>query len=220
MKHNQKRKSGTAHKIATIFGAVLCLLLLPILIINSILIVRSFVNQDEVPSVGGIFPLIVLTDSMYPDIQSGDLIICHTAEPEQIQVGDVIAFFDPAGNGTSIVTHSVAQITEAGGQTAWITRGIANNANDAMPVPADKLVGVYRGRVPGFGHVVMFMQSTTGLIVCVICPILLLVGWDLLRRRQYEKRKQADTEELLRELKELRAQKAQQVGFDQRPLPR
>lgn len=98
---NDEKKTGAAHKAATILGAILCVILLPVLIINITLIIRSLVHQDEVPSVGGIFPLIVLTDSMYPEIQSGDLIICRTEEPENI--GDVIAFFDPAGNGSSIV---------------------------------------------------------------------------------------------------------------------
>lgn len=149
---------------------------------------------------------------MYPDIQSGDLIICRTEEPENIREGDVIAFFDPAGSGTSVVTHSVAAITQSDGQTAWITRGIANNADDAVPVPADKLVGVYRMRIPGLGNVVMFMQTTAGLIICVVCPILLLIGWDIIRRRRYEKRKQADTDALLQELEELRAQKRRADG--------
>jgi len=205
---NDEESKGIVHKIATIFGAVLCVVLIPILIINITLIVRSFANRDKVPSVGGIFPLIVLTDSMYPDIQSGDLIICRTEKPENIMVGDVIAFYDPAGNGSSVVTHSVAEITELGGQTAWITRGIANNANDSMAVPADNLVGVFRRRIPGLGHVVMFMQTTTGVILCVVCPILLLVVWDIVRRRRYEKRKQEDTDALMQELEELRAQKA------------
>lgn len=208
---NGKEKSGTAHRLASVIGVVICAILLPILIINITLIVRSIADQDEVPSVGGIFPLIVLTDSMYPKIQSGDLIFCHKEEPENISEGDVIAFFDPAGNGTSIVAHSVADVTEVDGQTAWITRGIANNVDDAVPVPADKLVGVYRTRIPGLGNAVMFMQSTAGMIVCVVCPILLLIVWDILRRRRYEKRKKADTDALLRELEELRVQKEKQT---------
>lgn len=205
-----KKKTSATHKLATIIGTVLCVILLPILIINITLIVHSYVNPDKVPSIGGTFPLIVLTDSMYPDIKSGDLIICRTEDPKNIHKGDVIAFFDPAGNGTSIVTHSVADITEVDGKTAWITRGIANNTNDAMPVPADKLVGIYQTRVPGLGNVVMFMQTTAGLIICVICPIILLVAWDILRRRKYDKSKQEDTDALLEELEELRAQKAKQ----------
>ena len=204
-----KEKASTGYKIQTIIGIVLCVILIPILLLNISLIVRSLTDPEEVPSVGGYLPLIVLTDSMYPQIQSGDMIICHTDEPQNIQVGDVIAFFDPAGNGTSVVTHKVIELTEVDGEVAWVTQGIANNAADFLPVPAKNLVGVYESRIPGLGNVVMFMQSTTGLIVCVVLPILLLIGWDILRRRKHEKKSQQDTEALLKELEELRAQKAQ-----------
>lgn len=219
MNETKETQNGSLrHTLLTVLGAVLCVILIPILVINISLIVKSYLHKDEVPSLGGVFPLIVLTDSMYPEIQSGDLIICRTEEPENIREGDVIAFFDPAGNGTSIVTHSVAEVREKDGQIEWITRGIANNADDAAPVPGDKLVGVYRRRIPGLGNVVMFMQTTAGLIICVVCPILLLVGWDVLRRRRYEKKKQADTDALLRELEELRAQKEKQAE-DDTPAP-
>ena len=184
---------------------LLCIILIPILIINCILIVKSF-TSEEVPDVAGILPLIVLTDSMYPVIQSGDLIICHTEAPENVQVGDVIAFFDPAGNGTTIVTHRVIEVTENG----WRTKGDNNNAEDRLTVPADKLVAVYEGtRLSGLGDVALFMQSTTGLIVCVVCPILLLVGYDMIRRRQYEKANKQDTDALMKELEELRRMKAE-----------
>ncbi len=204
---NNNGKAGVAHKIATIFGAVLCVLLLPILVINITLIVRSVVNQDKVPSVGGLCPLIVLTDSMYPKIQSGDLIICHTEKPENIREGDIIAFFDPAGNGSSIVTHRVVAVTQENGSLAWKTKGDANNVEDDISVPAKNLVGVYRSRIPGAGNVAMFMQTTQGLILCVICPIVLLVGYDIIRRRMYEKAHKQDTEALLKELEELRKMK-------------
>ncbi len=200
-------KTGVGHKLATILGAVLCVLLLPILIINITLIVRSFVDQEKVPSVAGICPLIVLTDSMYPEIQSGDLIICHTEKPENIRVGDVIAFFDPEGNGSSVVTHRVVEVTQENGSLAWKTKGDANNTEDRVSVPAKNLVGVYRSRIPGAGNIAMFMQTTQGLILCVICPIVLLVGYDIIRRRIYEKSHKQDTEALLKELEELRKMK-------------
>ena len=54
----------------------------------------------------------------------------------------------------------------------------------------------------------MFMQSTTGLIICVVFPIILLVGYDIVRRRIYEKNKKDDTAALMAELEALRAEKA------------
>jgi signal peptidase len=205
-----KEKSTAAHKVFTIIGIILCIILVPILIINVTLIAKSFINKDEVPNVGGILPLIVLTDSMYPEIESGDLIIDSTIQAAEVKVGDVISFFDPEGNGTSIVTHRVVEITEENGQRMFRTRGDNNNTDDKSLVPGDKLVGIYKSRIAGAGNVAMFMQSTTGLIVCVLLPIILLVGYDLIRRRIYEKGKKKDTDALMAELEALRAEKAKQ----------
>lgn len=203
-----KEKVSLTHKVLTVIGIVLCVILLPILLINITLIAKSFINKDEVPSIGGMLPLIVLTDSMYPEIQSGDLILCTTAEAAQVEVRDVISFFDPAGNGTSIVTHRVVEIVDEAGEIFFRTRGDNNNTEDKELVPAENLVGVYKIRIAGAGHIAMFMQSTAGLIVCVVLPILLLVGYDMIRRRIYEKNKQSDTAVLLAELEALRAEKA------------
>ena len=146
---------------------------------------------------------------MYPEIESGDLIICNTAEAEDIKVKDVISFFDPAGNGTSIVTHRVIEIVEKDGGLFFRTRGDNNNTEDKDLVPAENLVGVYKMRIAGVGHIAMFMQSTAGLIICVVLPIVLLVGYDIIRRRIYEKNNKQDTDALLAELAALRAEKAE-----------
>ena len=186
----EKQKNSLGHNILTVIGVILCIILIPILVVNCILIVKSY-TSEEVPDVGGYLPLIVLTDSMYPIIESGDLIICHTQEPEDIAVGDVIAFFDPAGNGSSIVSHRVLEVIEENGEISWRTKGDNNNTEDRLPVPADKLVAVYEDiRIPGFGNVALFMQTTPGLIVCVVLPMLLLIGYDMIRRKLYEKAEQ------------------------------
>ena len=211
----EKQQASPLHKVLPVIGTVLCIIQIPILIINCTLIIKSF-TSEEVPSVAGKLPLIVLTDSMYPVIQSGDLIICSTAQPEEIETGDVIAFFDPAGNGTTIVTHRVLEVTELDGQTAWRTKGDNNNTEDRLLVTGEKLVAVYEGtRLAGFGNVALFMQTTPGLIVCVVCPILLLVGYDMIRRRMYEKANKQDTDQLLAELEELRRLKAEKEKVEQ-----
>ena len=215
MNQSAPSTADAKQKVLTIIGTVLCIILLPILIINLTLIAKSYLNKDEVPSLGGVFPMIVLTDSMYPEIASGDLIICNTAEADEIQVNDVISFFDPMGSGTSVVTHRVLEVIAEDGQLSFRTKGDNNNAEDQVLVPQDKLVGIYRNRIPGLGHVAMFMQTTPGLILCVVCPVLLMVGFDMLRRKKYEKAKQQDTDALLAELEALRALKAEKEKQEQ-----
>lgn len=203
------KTSTKSNQVLNIIGIVLCVILVPILVVNCTLIVKSWINKDEVPSIGGVMPLIVLTDSMYPDIKSGDIIICKEADAESIVVGDDISFFDPAGNGSSIVTHRVIEIIQENGNISFRTKGINNNTEDRVVVPADKLVGKYTGvRIALAGNIALFMQTVPGLIVCVVVPIVLLVGYDMIRRKKYEKSHGADVEVLLAELEELKAANA------------
>ena len=197
--------SDKLHKTLTIIGTVMCVILVPILIVNCTLLIKSFIHKDQVPDFGGTLPLIVLTDSMYPDIKSGDLIICKTVDAADIEVGDVISFYDPAGNGTTVVTHMVIDVINENGKISFKTKGTNNNTEDRLPVSADKLIAEYTGiRIPGAGQAAIFMQSTTGLIVCVVLPILLFVGYDVIRRRMYEKNQNQDVAALMAELERLK----------------
>lgn len=201
----EKDNSTKLHKALTIVGWVLCVILVPILIVNCTLLVKSFTNKDEIPDFGGRLPLIVLTDSMYPEIKSGDVIICKTIEAEDVEVGDVISFYDPESRGTAVVTHEVIEIIDEDGKLSFRTKGINNNAEDRLPVSADKVIAEYTGiRIPAAGHIAIFMQSTAGLIVCVVLPIILFVGYDVIRRRLYEKNKGDDVEALKAELEALK----------------
>lgn len=207
-KKKEKKTNSVSHKILTILGTIFCVIMIPMLVINCSLIIKSHTDTDLVPNIGGIFPMIILTDSMDPVFSSGDLIICRRAEPKDIKQGDVICFYDPAGNGITTVTHRVMAVTtDENGDPAWQTKGDANNTEDAQLVPARNLLGTYQKHFSDLGNIAMFTQTTQGLIVCVVCPIILFVAYDMIRRRMYEKEKQADTKVLLEELNTLRAEK-------------
>ncbi len=203
---SKQENSSKLHKTLTIIGIVMCVILIPILIINVTLIVKSFVNKDEVPSFGGTVPFIVLTDSMSPDIKGGDLIICKKIDAKDVTVDMVISFYDPAGNGTSVVTHKVIEVIDENGALFFRTKGINNNDADKKLVPAKNVIAEYTGIHFGYvGYVAIFMQSTEGLLICIILPIILFVGYDMIRRKKYEKNKNADMAVLMAELEALRS---------------
>ena len=204
-------------KILNIIGIVLCVLMIPILIVNCSLLIKSLVS-DDVPSFGGRIPLIVLTESMEPKINGGDIIICHVPSEEDIKnikKGDIISFFDPKG-GTSIVTHQVyTDPYVKNGKLYFDTWGVNNVKADGspdpdnVPVPETKLVGIYKGtRIPFLGSVAMFMQSTWGLIVCIFIPLAALVSFEVIRRKKQDKVKDSDIEALMAELQALKAAQA------------
>ena len=58
---NRKRKKIT---LSGIIGGLLCLLFIPVIVINLVLIINSYINPEELPGVLGIKPAIVLSGSM------------------------------------------------------------------------------------------------------------------------------------------------------------
>ena len=166
--NRQREKRSVIHKVGNAAGIVLSGILIFILSMNCILIFKSLTNMEKVPGIGGIIPMIVLTDSMYPQIQSGDLIVCRTREADKVR-------------------------------------------EDQALVPAENLVGIYRHRVAGLGSAAMFLQTTQGMILCVICPILLMVVCDTICRRRNERSEKKAADALRAELETLRAEKEKHI---------
>ena len=189
----------------TVLGICLCVVLIPLLICNISLIIQAYKNPDEVPGINGYKPMMVLTDSMSPTIKSGDLIVIKEVDPNSLKVGDIITFFDPAGNGQTTVTHTIKSICTENGVLMFETQGDNNNAPDRLLVEAEAVIGIYGFRLPLVANGVMFMQTVPGLVLCIFGPMGIFILFDLKRRREYEKQQELEREGLLAELSSLRS---------------
>lgn len=213
-KETENKKKSGRQKALTIVGIILCVLLVPILVVNVTMIVKSYTNPDEYPSFLGYNLMIVLSPSMEETINPGDLILVKNAEPDEVHGesvtgasdGDIISFFDPDSEKHSVLTHRCVKVNSDG---TFTTKGDNNISEDLNPCPPDNLIGKYITRIPGAGNVAMWLQTTPGLIVCVAVPIVLLIAYDLIMKKRYEKNKKKDTDALLAELESLRAQQAE-----------
>ncbi len=221
----KEEKAGLGYRILTVVGIALCVLLTPILIINCTLFIKGTVNKDKVPSFCTYVPLIVLTGSMEDEFPAGSLIITKEVSAEKVKEGDIISYYDPKSNTGAIVSHKVRFIQEdADGSLVFYTYGTANlskefdavTESDCEKIPEEAFIGRYTGvRFKGLGDAAMYMQTTQGFIVCVFVPALLLVGYDILRRRLSEKKHTEDKDELMKELEELRKLKAEQGNSEE-----
>ncbi len=184
-------KGGALQTVLNVFGVLLCVIFIPIIILNVMMIVRSYTDPDHIPSVFGYSPVIVLSGSMSPAFEAGDMIILQETDPYTLKVNDVICYMEEE----SAVTHRIMEIQERDGQPLYITQGDANETEDVTPVTPDQIQGKYTGiRIGGAGDFVIFLQSTPGMLIFIGGPVLLFVLWDLLRRmlssRQEKKEKQ------------------------------
>lgn len=175
---NNQNNCSSIRGPCNVIAIILCVILIPILVINCCLIINSLSNPDGIPSLGKYSPLIVLTESMEPKIKSGDLIVCKKVSSDYIEEEMIISFFEPTGDGQTVVTHRINRIEldEETNTIYYYTQGINNNIEDRNPVPFENVIGVYTGfRLPLIGKIILFIQNPIGLLICIAIPILIFV---------------------------------------------
>ncbi len=223
-----REKGNALHTAANVIGIVLCVVFIPLIIFNMVLIIRSYINPDKLPTVFGVSPVIVLSGSMWPEFNAGDMILVQETDPAALREGDVICYF--ADGPENAVTHRIVEIQDREGQRVFVTRGDANNTEDTIVVTSDMVQGKYMGiYIAGLGNVAVFLQSTPGMLLCILTPLGLFLLWDAFRRMVSSRKEkeeaaaaQAETESMEEELRRLRAQMAQrdQSGTDRSDDPR
>lgn len=209
-----EKKRSVGSLIVNILGAALCVIFIPLIILNTTLIVKSYTDPDKLPMVFGVSPVIVLSGSMVPVFRAGDMIFLKEVDPATLQIDDIICYF--AEGKETAVTHKIVEIQEQDGQRVFITKGDANNVEDRIAVTYDMVQGKYTGfYIAGLGDLAIFLQSTAGMVVCIVCPLLLIVLWDVVRRMVSSRKKEGSSKAMEEELERLRAQVAQQQAEEQ-----
>ena len=138
-------------------------------------------------SIFGYNMYIITTDSMKPNINSGDIIIINKADKENLKVGDVITFSQPEG----LITHRIVKIEE----DEYITKGDNNNIEDEKKVKYEQIKGRKVMKIPFLGKVVILLQDEVYIIVIIIIVLLIYLNVqtreekDRIRR---EKKERAD----------------------------
>lgn len=133
------------------------------------------------PLVLGWRPYTVLTGSMRPNIQPGDVVMDRPMKVSDADVGDVVTFSDPSRNG-ALVTHRIRSITRGPLQTDVETRGDANNVSERWSIKTTDKVGRVVYVIPKVGHVANRIKNhPAGILLLVVVPVL-LVGVGVVRR--------------------------------------
>ena len=175
---SEDKKKG---KVFTVVGIALCVVLIPILIINLTLIIKSFVYPDKVPGFMGYKPFIVLSGSMEPEFYAGDIVLVKEAPTGTLTTGDIIAF----RLNNSVVTHRIIEINDSEGKREYFTKGDNNTTEDNIAITDDMVEGKYLFRISGVGNFALFMQTPLGMVLFIAVPLILFILYDMLRRRHY-----------------------------------
>ena len=129
-------------------------------------------DTNQVASLAGFTPLSVVSDSMAPTFQAGDLIVIRKCDPAKLETGDIITFHTIINNEYALNTHRIDRIEEQNGMRSYVTKGDNNAAADTHIISDGDIVGQYALRLPGFGHVVTFLSSSMGFLLVIVLPLL------------------------------------------------
>ena len=178
-----KNKKSTGKKIWDIVSTILVILYTVIVLVLAVAIFSSKATGH--PSLFGYSFLYVETDSMEGDepdsLFVGDFVVCKEQNNlySDLEKGDIIAYREmeqkyddngaPLGEPYEVV--KIHRIIDFDGDF-FITKGDNVDQADPVSVSPIKVLGVYTGtRISNLGAAFKFMQSPTGIFVCMVLPM-------------------------------------------------
>lgn len=165
-------------------GQVLSVMLLGTVVLGGLALVA-------VPKATGSRPLTVLTGSMTPTYQPGDVVIVKPTDAKNLQIGDAITFQAESDN-PQLTTHRIQGVVLTSEGRAYVTQGDANGAADPMPIKPEQVRGTVWYSVPYVGYAATWASGGTlrTLIDLAAAGLVLyggyLIGAGLLDRRRRE----------------------------------
>lgn len=166
---NFEKSGKTLYLAKKILSVIIYLIIIPVIAINFIILTKSYISPNAIPSIFGIKTFVIVSKSMEPTIMTGDAIFSIEPKKENIKINDVISFHDKQ----DINTHRIINILSENGVTKYITKGDNNKNPDKDKVTFDKIEGVYQFKLAGFGKIANIIKGKATLVVLLIFLILI-----------------------------------------------
>ena len=100
-------------------------------------------------------PIVIATNSMYPTIERGDIVIKDRLDVEDAKIGDVIIY---DLNGASII-HRIIQINKTSEGMFFVTKGDNNTSPDALYVQESQIHGKIITTIPKAGYPTLWLRQ-------------------------------------------------------------
>lgn len=118
----------------------------------------------------------VVTGSMEPKYNIGDVLIAKEKDPSEIKVGDAISYLAEKGEiKNNVVTHEVVNITRnEKGEYLFHSKGLVNLVEDPV-VHESQLYGVVVYKTKILSYIRKIISTDIGMLVLIIIPILYII---------------------------------------------
>lgn len=156
-------------------GIFISIVLWAVILLAALFAFTTLATKDSshVANLAGFTPLNVVSDSMAPTFQAGDLIIIRSCDPASLKEGDIVTFHTIINNEFALNTHRIAEIQGQADARSYVTKGDNNDIADIHMITDGDIVGKYVARLPHFGRVVEFLSSSMGFLLVIVLPLLI-----------------------------------------------
>lgn len=152
------------------------------LIVASVLfvvILQRASNNDI--ALGGIRIFNIVSESMVPKYNIGDVLVVKSIEPQNIKVGDDIAYIGQESTfNQKIVTHQVIKIDYENGEYIFHTKGIANILEDPL-VHQNQVFGKVVYKIWILSFISKILSNVYVVFFGIFVPIVILTFWTILK---------------------------------------
>ncbi|MDQ1364233.1 MAG: signal peptidase, partial [Acidimicrobiaceae bacterium] len=145
------RRRGAWRIIKGIVSTVAGFILAAVALLAIVVAVSTHFSSDGQAGLLSHPVMSVLSGSMAPAINTGDLVVDNKLTPAQaanLHVGQIISFRAAPGS-SQIFTHRIAEVEPLpNGVVGYVTKGDANDSRDGPVTPSTNVVGLYESRIP------------------------------------------------------------------------
>lgn len=174
MKKLEKIKKIKENKVVKfIYNFIYTILVILALLVLAVVIMQRVSNNNL--SLGNYRIFNIISQSMIPKYDIGDVLVSKKIDPSKIKMGDDVVYKGEEGSfKDKIVTHQVIATYQENGKYKFSTKGIANDQVDPM-ITEDQVYGVIVYKIKTLS---LISKMTTNLYVfyfIIFVPVVILI---------------------------------------------
>jgi signal peptidase len=151
-------------------------------ILICVLVIASMKSSTGMAQLFGYSLLSVQSESMEPVFYKGDLIVIKCTDENMVfNEGEIITFTAYNDYGKKFLnTHRIIKKHTSSVRNSYVTKGDNADSADSRKVYQNFVLGKYTGhKLSGFGTVLDYVSSGTGVLVFVVFPSLVIIIWQI-----------------------------------------
>lgn len=168
------------------------IIIIPLLLYNIVLILQAVIKPQKTPSIFGIKTYVIVSGSMMPNLNIGDIAIIKEEKTENLKKGDIISF----RRGKLVITHRIENVIITDGNREYVTKGDNNNVQDNEMVKEKEIEGKLIAKIPYLGKLTLILKNETVIIMFfIIYYIYLVKNHQLNKKKEIRNQKKLKYEE-------------------------